>query len=306
MKKKLVYEYKTDESGKISELKISYNLKSVKGIGRWSQLTKLDLSGNEISQIPNSGISKLKNLKSFDLSGNNLKTFPQGILALQNLQELKLNKNQLTALPEEIKTLKNLEVLEIKSNKLSKSDFDISNFPQLRKLAIDENDVAPQKLFDTQKITALIQMLAFKHQQLQKQISDLNPYIQKMLNLKQNMILAIKNKQVVQTEEHKKLIDEAEANYATFSKIMHNSELIASEIGKYKLFIKNGDIDNIRQIQQTGISRSSALIEEMIKQLAPLKIKLIKLSNKVLDAVPANANNKLKNTKYGTIDKVIK
>ena len=86
-----------------------------------SNLTSLDLDGNELSALPDSLFDKLTNLTSLALSGNELSALPTGIFdKLTNLTTLSLSKNQLSALPTGIfDKLTNLTSLDLSGNELS-------------------------------------------------------------------------------------------------------------------------------------------------------------------------------------------
>jgi internalin A len=79
--------------------------------------TSLDLSGNQLTSLPES-IGALSNLRVLDLRNNRLKRLSAAIGQLTNLQELYLYDNQLTNLPAAIGQLTNLVILGLSDNQL--------------------------------------------------------------------------------------------------------------------------------------------------------------------------------------------
>ena len=90
-------------------------------IGNLTQLTELNLHGNDLSVLPDS-IQNLVNLDRLCLWDNRLTHLPEWIGNLTNLTSLDLSVNQLTCLPDSIKNLKNLDYLCLYWNELSSSE----------------------------------------------------------------------------------------------------------------------------------------------------------------------------------------
>jgi len=72
------------------------------GLERLMYLRALNLSGNNLSAVPES-LSVLCHLQNLDLSDNALETLPDFITSFQNLDSLELSGNQIAALPPEVK-----------------------------------------------------------------------------------------------------------------------------------------------------------------------------------------------------------
>jgi len=107
---------------------------------------ELDLSGRGLTAIPMDVFSQT-NLVKLDLSKNRLTNAPQSQIGqLKDLVFLDLSNNQLTGLPAEIGQLKNLEVLNVSNNQLTGLPLEIGNLTQLRILDISGNTYSQQDL----------------------------------------------------------------------------------------------------------------------------------------------------------------
>ena len=85
---------------------------------RKSKATELDLSGERLSQLPES-LWQLSQLQVLYLNGNQLTAVPEALGQLSQLQWLSLSGNQLTAVPEALGQLSQLEELDLSSNQLT-------------------------------------------------------------------------------------------------------------------------------------------------------------------------------------------
>ena len=106
----------------------------------YPQLIDLDLSGNEICEIPILADSCL-NLVKLNLSKNKIKTISENILKLKKLRYLDLSKNKIEKIPKEIYKLKKLEKLIINSNKLTDLPITFGLFGELREIQIKDNKI---------------------------------------------------------------------------------------------------------------------------------------------------------------------
>lgn len=91
------------------------------------ELRVLNLSFNEIYEIPHSGLRRLHHLVELYLSGNELTSLPADDLEeMQTLRVLHVNANKLQTLPAEIGKIRRLLVLDVGSNALK---YNTANWP---------------------------------------------------------------------------------------------------------------------------------------------------------------------------------
>jgi len=92
-----------------------------------TELRCLNVSYNEIYEIPNGALSRLTQLTEMYLSGNELTSLPADDLErLGTLKVLLLNCNKLQTLPAELGKIRRLHVLDVGSNQLK---YNINNWP---------------------------------------------------------------------------------------------------------------------------------------------------------------------------------
>jgi len=92
-----------------------------------SELRVLNLSFNELYEIPPLTLSKCESLEELYLSGNSLTSLPgEDFENLSNLKTFFLNGNKLQTLPAELGKLKHLESLDVSSNLLK---YNVTNWP---------------------------------------------------------------------------------------------------------------------------------------------------------------------------------
>jgi len=110
-----------------------------------TSLTRLDLTGNNITKIHPNAFDKLTKLTHLMLTGNQLKNQlnPKLFVKLTQLKELQLGNNQLTSIPaNSFKTLSNLEELWLTSNRLTLIDpFAFIGLGNLEKLMLGGNQL---------------------------------------------------------------------------------------------------------------------------------------------------------------------
>ncbi|KAI8459997.1 hypothetical protein BY996DRAFT_4575209, partial [Phakopsora pachyrhizi] len=92
-----------------------------------SELRVLNLSFNDLYEIPSLTLSKCESLEELYLSGNSLTSLPgEDLENLINLNTLFVNGNKLQTLPAEIGKIKHLESLDVSSNLLK---YNVTNWP---------------------------------------------------------------------------------------------------------------------------------------------------------------------------------
>ncbi|KAL0738996.1 hypothetical protein Bca4012_015206 [Brassica carinata] len=105
-----------------------------------ASISKLDLSNNNIQQIPESLVARMLNLWALDLHSNQLKTLPNSIGCLSKLKVLNVSGNNLQCLPKTIEDCISLEELNANFNELNRLPetigFELTN---LTKLSVNSN-----------------------------------------------------------------------------------------------------------------------------------------------------------------------
>lgn len=153
----------------LSVVDLSYNLlrRTPDGLPNARALTVLNLSGNEIDQIPPQLFLGLTGLMFLDLSRNRLETLPPQTRRLINLQHLHLSHNPLTHfqfrqlpalialktlsmrdtdrtasnLPSSLDMLTQLEDVDLGENELESAPQFLYTLPRLRKLNLSNNAI---------------------------------------------------------------------------------------------------------------------------------------------------------------------
>jgi len=111
-----------------------------KAIGNLTSIKKLDLSGNKLTELPET-IGNLNSLHNLNLFWNILTKLPETIGFLTLLKELKLGNNKLKELPEAIGNLRLLQKLDLNNNQITGLPESIGNLTSLQKLDLSNNQV---------------------------------------------------------------------------------------------------------------------------------------------------------------------
>jgi len=118
----------------------------------------VDISYNQLLEIPDSFFSNFPNLCSLILNNNKLIRMPESITFLNTLQILKLDNNQIRIVPKSIGNLRRLEIFSISRNNLISIPNTIGNLQStLRILNISYNKIKylPTELGCLNKLTEL-------------------------------------------------------------------------------------------------------------------------------------------------------
>lgn len=128
-----------DESATTLDLK-GYGLTGLPSIEitELSQLTEVDLSNNQLTEIPLE-IIQLANLEQLRLRGNQLTTIPPELGQMANLEILDLKDNQLTAVPPELIQLSKLTEIDLSNNKLTEIPLEITRLASLERFGFSGN-----------------------------------------------------------------------------------------------------------------------------------------------------------------------
>ncbi|HAZ45006.1 MAG TPA: hypothetical protein DCZ55_11165, partial [Cyanobacteria bacterium UBA11371] len=105
-----------------------------------SNLTGLDLSNNQITEIP-AAIASLSNLTKLELSDNQITEIPAAIASLSNLTKLNLWNNQIREIPAAIASLSNLTGLDLSGNQIREIPAAIASLSNLTELKLWSNQI---------------------------------------------------------------------------------------------------------------------------------------------------------------------
>lgn len=110
----------------------------IEGIEVFTSLWTLNLSNNEITQIP-AELTNLSGLASLELQHNQITQIPAAIANMVNLWQLDLSWNEITTVPSEIGMLSNLHHLELAANQISSVPAEVGNLLSLETLNLGGN-----------------------------------------------------------------------------------------------------------------------------------------------------------------------
>src|SRR6266849_5033220 len=106
-----------------------------------THLERLNLSGNQLTQIAPEELGQLSNLQHLDLHKNQLTQIPAELGQLSNLQHLDLYENQITQIPAEMGQLTNLQNLDLSSNQLTQIPPELGQLTNLQNLHLHKNQL---------------------------------------------------------------------------------------------------------------------------------------------------------------------
>ena len=122
-----------------------------------THLTNLDLSENELEELPES-IGQLKQLLTLNLSDNHFYEFPESIGQFAKLKTLYLTSNQLSKLSDSLCQLTQLTNLLLSENELEGLPESIGQLKHLKKLFLDGNELTelPEVIGELKQLTTLL------------------------------------------------------------------------------------------------------------------------------------------------------
>ena len=186
----------------------------------WTNLVSLNLSHNQLIEMPARGLKELSNLQVLDLSYNLIKSMEYAHCCLGQLRVLKLSHNQIQSTTNGLDKLYSLEELYLDNNVLEELPFNLSKLPLLKRLDLQGNT----------------NMFVAKHR-LRRRRPD-KFYRRKKRN-KQNRILLLEAFQQVRhalLKEELPIVNGSETTSTEWKRIISNSYAIITTIN-------NGDDD---------------------------------------------------------------
>lgn len=138
-----------------------------------SNLTSLNLSGNDLTQLTES-ICELKKLTLLYIVNNRIKKLPNSIGKLTSLTELNACNNHLKSLPSSFDMLKNLNFLRLEKNSFAEVPSCIENLNRLEWLDLRRNNITQFPVW-LGKLPSLL-TLQLANNKLNSLPSDLMPF----------------------------------------------------------------------------------------------------------------------------------
>ena len=147
----------TDEAEEIKSLMVNARgIKNIKGIEIFKNLIMLDISENEIQEIPKE-LEQLKSLRILLINDNQISDLGSGILSLVNLEVLTASNNKINKLTSDIGKLVNLEQLQLQNNLIGNIPREISGLKSLELLVLEGNQIEelPKEIGGLSNLTIL-------------------------------------------------------------------------------------------------------------------------------------------------------
>ena len=125
-------------------------------VGNFSELTRIDLSGNLLRCLPES-IGKLKNLDCLIIYENKISVLPESFSKLTSLRHVDIRFNNLKKFPEQITELSKLEILHIENNSIKAVPEGVSKLKVLNELGFGGGSlgVLPEALMSLESLNKL-------------------------------------------------------------------------------------------------------------------------------------------------------
>lgn len=124
--------------------------------GLGNSLTELDLSNNDLQDVPNE-LGKLKRLVQLDLSNNNLQQLSPNMGNMDGLVFMNVENNQLVELPDNMWKMESLVIVRANFNSITFLSDSIKLCPSLSQLLLSNNKLKmlPETIAETPKLFVL-------------------------------------------------------------------------------------------------------------------------------------------------------
>ncbi|EGC39625.1 hypothetical protein DICPUDRAFT_147550 [Dictyostelium purpureum] len=275
-----------------------------------SNSSELDLSEQELNEFPSFDEPFVKNYKIIDLSFNNISNIPlDSFEKISKLEQLIMFNNNLTYIPTTIETLRNLTILDLSHNRLEDTCREMGNLKSLRELYLSNNLLSrfpttgnlinlKKLVLDNNKISTIPPECVEPLSQLQtldlsfNKIEGIGSCIQRLKNLKQlnlshNELIDIPN-----SLRHLVKLHSLSLDYNQISVLP--DKIVASLPRLAKLTISNNKIkslpyaiNNLESLIELNASNNlMELLPEPICYLGNLK--KLNLNNNNLKELPEN------------------
>lgn len=161
-------------------------LRSLNGIERAVNLSNLDVSSNQIDELPKT-FGQLSNLSTLNVSGNFIKELPESFGGLGELRMLNCSCNRLKHLPDSVCNLIKLKSLDLSNNQLARLPETVGSLPELEDLNMRANflQALPDSFGRLPKLNSLI-LRKNKFATVPNQLSRLSSL--QSLNMRDNSI----------------------------------------------------------------------------------------------------------------------
>lgn len=283
-------------------------------LGHWSDYGKQHK--NNITHIP-PDIAKLSNLQQLDLSSNELGELPNELAQLRQLNTLEATNNRLTVLPAIIGQLVNLQILDLSNNQIGEALTGLAHLPRLQRLNLSKNQITtlPADLSAWQYLQRIdISNNLFNRFPVQitqlplleqlsitaNQLSDLPTEINQLKGLK---ILYLNNNLIKTLPDNWDGLQKLKRFYLNNNQIDHLPDGFAALKQLQLLDIRNNSLDEVPQCLQ-NIAQLSYLdirknqISNLPEWLANLQqLELLDVRDNLIKQVPTSIAN-LPNLQY--------
>lgn len=147
----------TTEAEEIKSLMVNdKGIKNIAGIEIFKNLILLDISENQIQEIPKE-LGKLQSLRILILNNNQINDLGPGVMSLVNLEVLTTNDNKISKLSADIGKMTKLEQLQLQNNQIKEIPIEISGLKSLELLVLENNltEILPKEIGELNNLTIL-------------------------------------------------------------------------------------------------------------------------------------------------------